>query len=196
MRKVEKIKRICPVCNETFEVLPCRIKKGKGIFCSRSCAMKKEHNPNWIGGSTTKTCQECWEEFRILTCRVKRGEGEYCSKRCLGRANGRRSQEDMQGDKNPNWKGGIETENHKVRTSLEYEDWRKQIFKRDDYACQACKQRGTILNAHHINAFNGSPELRIKIDNGITLCEKCHRNFHHQYGNNCTRDQLNEFIGR
>ena len=51
-----------------------------------------------------------------------------CCKRCLGRANGRRSQEDMQGDKNPNWKGGIETENHKVRTSLEYEDWRKQIF--------------------------------------------------------------------
>lgn len=88
--------------------------------------------------------------------------------------------ETMTGKNNHNWKGGITSINNKIRTSKEFKTWRKAVFKRDDYACQACGARNgngkTIyLHAHHILPFAKYPEKRFDIDNGLTLCKECHR---------------------
>ena len=56
-------------------------------------------------------------------------------------------------EKHWNWKGGITELNHAIRTSDRYEQWRKAVFKRDNYTCQKCKQIGGKLESHHIKSF-------------------------------------------
>lgn len=98
------------------------------------------------------------------------------------------------------WKGGINGENDTLRHRREYKDWRTFVYERDDYTCQCCGARGGILNAHHINQFADYPECRYDVNNGITLCTKCHDStekdsFHNTYGtHNTTASQLREYI--
>lgn len=77
-----------------------------------------------------------------------------------------------------NWKGGITDENHRLRESSKYHQWRNEVFARDKYTCQKCGQTGGVLNAHHIKPFSIYPDLRFDIGNGITLCKKCHIELH------------------
>ncbi len=65
-----------------------------------------------------------------------------------------------------------------IRASKEYRDWRKAVYKRDNYTCQKCNLMGGKLHAHHIKSFHNYPKLRFDINNGITLCEDCHGEEH------------------
>ncbi len=103
----------------------------------------------------------------------------------------------IMGDKNGSWKGGITPINNKIRGSLEYTFWVREVFKRDNFTCQKYGIRGGKLTAHHINNFSEFPELRFAIDNGITFSKEAHKEFHKRYGRkNNTEGQLQEFLGR
>jgi 5-methylcytosine-specific restriction endonuclease McrA len=79
------------------------------------------------------------------------------------------------GKDNPNWHGGIKTENKKIRDSDEYVAMRQYVMKRDNYTCVSCGQIGGKLFAHHWFPFSIFVQYRIDADNMTTLCEKCHR---------------------
>lgn len=81
----------------------------------------------------------------------------------------------QKGNKSHFWKGGVTNSNLLLRNSLEYRLWREAVFRRDDYICKWCGQRGGELNADHIKPFSLFPELRFAIDNGRTLCKECHK---------------------
>lgn len=84
----------------------------------------------------------------------------------------------FKGNKSHFWRGGKTKQTGIQRSSYKMQTWRKTIFERDDYICQKCGKRGGILNAHHIKSFAEFPELRFEIDNGLTLCENCHKNIY------------------
>lgn len=60
------------------------------------------------------------------------------------------------------------------RNYPEYQDWRSKVFERDDYTCKRCGYRGGELNAHHIKPYKNNKKERLDLNNGITLCKKCH----------------------
>ena len=96
--------------------------------------------------------------------------------------------------------GFATSEQHMARNNTYYKEWKDKVFKRDNYTCQCCGKRGGNLNAHHIYNFSKHPDLRYDVDNGITLCEKCHllgyeNSFHSIYGEkDNTPEQIYEFI--
>lgn len=71
-------------------------------------------------------------------------------------------------------------ETKRDRNSLLYKQWRSAVFQRDNYTCQSCGSKKN-LQAHHIVYWRdcvSNPKLRYDIENGITLCRKCHLKAH------------------
>ena len=80
-----------------------------------------------------------------------------------------------------------------------YDRWRRDVYKRDNYTCQCCGTKSglgkaVVLNAHHLNGYHWDKENRINIDNGITICKSCHDKFHKIYKNKYnTKEQYEEY---
>jgi 5-methylcytosine-specific restriction endonuclease McrA len=88
-----------------------------------------------------------------------------------------------------NWKGGTSPLSNLIRKCIEYRQWLKMIFVRDQFTCTFCGIKGGRLEVHHhskafIDIFHGnniqsleqaiSCEELWNLNNGITLCRKCH----------------------
>lgn len=97
----------------------------------------------------------------------------------------------------PNYNPNL-TEQDRIDRRLvpEYIGWSKQILNRDNYTCQICKVVGGKLAAHHLDGWHWCEKRRFDLTNGITLCNKCHRDFHKKYGRkNNTEQQFLEYKG-
>lgn len=81
------------------------------------------------------------------------------------------------------------------KNRIEYKNWRKAVFERDNWTCQKYKERGGELHPHHVRNFAEHSELRFDVNNGITLSVKAHREFHKIYGKRGnTLAQIEEFL--
>lgn len=98
------------------------------------------------------------------------------------------TREDMKGENNPNWNGGVTTLYKQIRETIQYKQWRRACFERDGYSCQECGikrgpfqvdhivQYSILLFDHKIqcveDALMCKPLWNTK--NGRTLCIPCH----------------------
>jgi hypothetical protein len=97
--------------------------------------------------------------------------------------------ENIKGERNKLWKGGISPLYTQIRNLFEYRQWRSDILKRDDFTCQICGIRGGYLEVDHCPKTRSEiiKEYDIKstedalvcdrlwdINNGRTLCKPCH----------------------
>lgn len=100
----------------------------------------------------------------------------------------------LKGEDHWNWKGGITPERASLSASKEYKSWRKDVFDRDFWKCVYCSNDRNI-QTHHLVPFSEDRAKVMALDNGVTLCPKCHRAFHSRYGRkNNTIAQFNEFL--
>lgn len=101
-------------------------------------------------------------------------------------------------ENHPNWNPNITQEERENGRYIEgYDDFIKGVYERDNYNCQICGQEGNghNLNAHHLDGYNWYKEGRTDINNGITLCKECHKEFHRLYGKgNNTKEQFEEYL--
>lgn len=82
-----------------------------------------------------------------------------------------------------------------LRTSPEYSQFKQKVLSRDYHTCQCCGSKEDP-EVHHKYAMNQHNSLGATVFNGIVLCEKCHKEYHHQYGwkDNCNPITLKKFI--
>ena len=169
------ITKTCKYCKKSFD---CEQRKRK--FCSPPCFYASRK------GVKAVRSEKWWKSFYEAMKKTRGKPKSEEHRRKIGLAHSKikhpwtsRRNHENRGEKSPVWKGGISPLNHKMRSNLRMDEWRIKIFQRDKYTCQSCgSKKGGILNAHHIKPFSKYPDLRTDLQNGITLCYKCHREAH------------------
>lgn len=160
------IQRFCNECKSHREVCP-ECKGQKSIYdvtCGNSCAGKIKY----------RNSEKVRNAIEIGRIKAHKNASERTKRALTGKPN-----LSIRGNKNPNWKGGSKS----IRRSTQVEElalknWRRGVFSRDKYTCQYCGEVGGILNAHHIREWAKYPELRLELNNGLTLCIVCHKGIH------------------
>ena len=131
---------------------------------------------------------DCGSVTEVSTNALKQGNTKSCG--CLqypcGADNPRH---------NPNLTEEERLKNRYRMSDGDFRTWANLIKDRDNYTCQICgKSPSGNLNAHHLNGWNAFPEQRFDLNNGVTLCTDCHKEFHSQYGyGDNTREQFDEY---
>lgn len=133
------------------------------VFCSRKCQWdfyEKE-------GRVDTKCAWCGVSYSIPAHRVS--VNRFCSKSCDSAW-----RSTLKGDLSPGWRGGLTSEEQKLRTTKEVKEWKLAVIRRDNFTCWDCGKRGGKLFAHHIKRWKYYPDERLDLDNGATLCKECH----------------------
>jgi len=116
-------------------------------------------------------CKKCGYVYEPIVNNIA-NKGKGCPKCTIPR-----------GESHPNWKGGVRVQRkYRDCIDIEHRIWSKKVKERDNYTCRACNRRYVELQSHHILSYKNYPDKRYDINNGVTLCTKCHIEFHKTYG--------------
>ena len=168
--------------------------KGRSISWTKGRVLSKEHRRQISVGlrsaydsgkikttSRLVRCLLCGTETKQSISRLADSRGKYCSRLCASNArqgsvaHNRGVTSKHRKERHWNWKGGITGERQIAMLQIDYKEWRREVFERDNFTCQWCKQVGGKLQADHIKPFSLYPELRTILMNGQTLCKPCHQ---------------------
>lgn len=188
----------CEICNKKFRRKRSHYERDGRNYCSYECSdegfsryYSGEDHPGYL--NTHTNCSYCDKEIYRKRVLILRQESFFCSIECEGKW----KSENMRGENSPRYNPNL-TEEERVRERLipEYYYWRLSVFERDNFTCQLCgDDKGGNLNAHHLNSYKWDVDNRTNVDNGITLCEKCHIEYHSVYGRgNNTKEEFEEYV--
>ena len=185
-----KIRQTCLICGKTYMVIPARIKKGIGKYCSQKCAdiarrgsFTGDKNPKWKGGKIKRICGTCGKEFMVSLSRIEEGKGKFCCYKCAGAAQSK----NRTGENHPNWQGGISFEPYCEKFNDEFKEYIRIKFDRKCYLCgKTEEENGKKLSVHHCNyqklcgcAQNEEDQKEDdKTCQFIPLCVSCHAKVH------------------
>ncbi len=170
-------------CMECSSAKKYTFKFVKQYFEDHDCKLLETEYVNAI----TPMKYEC--ECENDECKISFGNfktGQRCKKCSIERNSGKKHWK-----YNPNL---TDEEREKGRCCLGLGKWKKDVRKKDNHSCQVCGETEGKLIAHHIENYANNKELRIVLSNGFLFCNKHHKEFHKEYGYNCNREQLNEFL--
>lgn len=194
--------------------------KGRVMWlCKCDCGTVKPVRSDCLCNGATQSCgcyteeqlqkrsensKKLWqrEDYREVHCRASKNiwdDEEYRTKmsekrRIMWQDKEFRAMmsEKRKGSLNPSWNPNLTDEERlTVRENKKRQQWASEVKKEADYTCDCCGQWGGTLHSHHLNDFHTHKESRYEISNGVCLCEKCHREFHHHMGGNhskCTAE--------
>lgn len=172
---------ICQQCENHYSN-----KNKNSKYCSKQCASDA------LRKKITYKCENCGKEHSVKPFLYNKSVHHYCSDKCHREHKTTWYKGSLIYNFNPN---RTHEQRRKERKTNEDAVFVNGVKKRDNYTCACCKQRGGVLVSHHINSYNCYPDGRYDIDNGITLCQKCHLDFHKKYGfGNNNEQQLEDFI--
>lgn len=152
--------------------------------------VKIDDLPNNSNEKINIECDNCKQQIKVVY-RVyfkHNHNGKYYCNHCSSKVL-------MSGDKHWNWNSDRTEEDRQDRhngNKAQINEWRKKVYDRDNYTCQHCHlSKSHHLIAHHLNGYDNYKEERFLVSNGITLCDECHKDFHHKYGyGNNTKKQF------
>lgn len=160
-KPVEKVKRVCQTCKETFLGVSTR------VFCCYDCRyewQKRVYKKNYIPRKTfipkILNCKNCNNQFTQNTTNQI-----YCSSKCCSESHRKKYELISLGKENPNPKN----------TSLTFLKLRFEIFKRDGFRCKYCgrnprEDKCKLVIEHIIPRVLGGTN---NPNNLVCACQEC-----------------------
>lgn len=121
---------------------------------------------------------------------------EYKMKQSISKQGNKNGMYGVKGKHHPQWNPNATKEQRiKERKTDKDREWKINVILRDGRTCASCGDKHSKIVVHHLNSYHWDVENRYNIDNGIVLCESCHKDFHSKYGyKNNTKKQFNEYM--
>ena len=138
-----------------------------------------------------KHCKECGTLLQLNNSRdIERKN--YCSHVCKGKFLSKTRNMQVLWDKNNTLEVNAKKAHHgkahpkwiedrtkvKSRARPEMNTWRNLVFNLGSFTCKHCNKVGGKLHAHHKAPYSLFPKLRWELNNGMVLCENCHKKLH------------------